>query len=76
MEQITKLWAVILITVIKAYRLLLSPFIGPCCRFYPSCSAYAIEALQQKGLMQGSWLMIKRIMKCHPWHVGGYDPIP
>ncbi|MBY0377313.1 MAG: membrane protein insertion efficiency factor YidD [Gammaproteobacteria bacterium] len=76
MEQISRVWTFILIGVIKAYRLVLSPVLGPCCRFYPSCSVYAIEALGQKGVIQGSWLMVKRIMRCHPWHRGGYDPLP
>ncbi len=76
MEKIGKVWAFTLIAMIRLYRLLLSPVLGPCCRFYPSCSVYAIEALQQKGWLRGSSLVIKRIMKCHPWHDGGYDPIP
>ena len=48
---------------------------GPKCRFYPTCSAYAIEALQKKGALKGSWLTIKRLAKCHPFHPGGYDPV-
>ncbi|MCD6045881.1 MAG: alpha hemolysin-like protein [Gammaproteobacteria bacterium] len=76
MEKIGKVWAFILIGVIRVYRLFLSPVIGPRCRFYPSCSVYAIEALQQKRLLRGCGLILKRIMKCHPWHDGGYDPIP
>lgn len=76
MEKIGKVWAFTLIGVIRLYRLLLSPLLGPSCRFYPSCSAYAIEALQQKGVFYGSALILKRLMKCHPWHDGGYDPIP
>ncbi len=76
MEKIGKVWAFILIGIIRLYRLLLSPVLGPSCRFYPSCSVYAIEALQQKGFFYGSTLIIKRLMKCHPWHDGGYDPIP
>lgn len=76
MEQISRVWTFILIGAIRAYRLVLSPVLGPCCRFYPSCSVYAIDALEQKGFLQGSWLVLKRIMKCHPWHAGGYDPIP
>jgi putative membrane protein insertion efficiency factor len=48
---------------------------GPSCRFYPTCSAYAIEALQKKGALKGSWLTIKRLLKCHPFHPGGYDPV-
>lgn len=66
----------IIIYLIKAYRLILSPWLGNHCRFYPSCSAYAIEALQQHGAVKGSWLAIKRLACCHPWHEGGVDPVP
>lgn len=61
---------------IRLYQLCLSPFIGPCCRFAPSCSEYAIEAIQKQGPIRGIWLTLKRIMKCGPWHQGGYDPVP
>ncbi len=66
----------ILTTLIKAYRLILSPLLGPRCRFYPSCSAYGLEAVQTFGALKGSWLIVKRIGRCHPWHPGGYDPVP
>ena len=66
----------IIIQLIKAYRLILSPWLGNHCRFYPSCSAYAIEAIQQHGTVRGSWLAIKRLACCHPWHEGGVDPVP
>ncbi len=65
-----------LLTLIQAYRLLLSPFLGARCRFYPTCSAYANEAIDQHGAGRGSWLAIKRILKCHPLHPGGVDPVP
>lgn len=64
------------ITLIKGYRLLISPLFPPACRFHPTCSQYAIEALETFGIIQGSWLALKRISRCHPYHPGGYDPIP
>lgn len=61
---------------IRFYQLALSPFIGKCCRFFPSCSDYGLEAINKHGSLKGSWLIIKRLMKCHPWHPGGIDPVP
>ncbi|WP_349258602.1 membrane protein insertion efficiency factor YidD [Steroidobacter sp.] len=61
---------------IRAYRYLLSPMLGPTCRFYPSCSCYAEQALQQHGALRGSYLTVRRLLRCHPWHEGGYDPVP
>lgn len=66
----------LLTSVIHAYRWLISPLIGPTCRFYPSCSAYALEALERHGALRGSWLTVCRVGRCHPWHPGGYDPVP
>ncbi|TQV71067.1 membrane protein insertion efficiency factor YidD [Aliikangiella marina] len=66
----------ILIGFIKLYQKTLSKFIGGSCRFYPTCSSYAIEAIQTHGSMKGSWLMIKRIGRCHPLNPGGIDPVP
>jgi putative membrane protein insertion efficiency factor len=66
----------IVITLIKLYQVILSPFVGQHCRFYPSCSAYALEALEKHGLLRGLWLSIKRLSRCHPWHEGGVDPVP
>ena len=66
----------ILLALIRAYRLLLSPLLGASCRFYPSCSAYAAQALEEHGAVRGSWLTAKRILKCHPWHAGGVDLVP
>jgi len=62
--------------LIKIYRYTLSPFIGNQCRFYPTCSHYAEEALIEHGLIDGIILAIKRVFRCHPWHEGGYDPVP
>jgi uncharacterized protein len=61
---------------IRAYRLLLSPVIGPRCRYLPTCSDYALEALQRHGLRRGGWLALRRILRCHPWGGSGYDPVP
>ena len=66
----------ILIAPIRAYRYLLSPWLGHQCRFEPSCSVYAEQALQRFGVLRGSYLAICRLLKCHPWHHGGFDPIP
>lgn len=62
--------------IIRAYQLLISPLLGPRCRFYPSCSHYGIEALQTHGLWKGSWLTLKRISRCHPGSEGGVDLVP
>ena len=62
--------------LIRGYQLAISPFLGPRCRFYPSCSHYAIEAIETHGSLRGTWLTIKRISRCHPWHEGGFDPVP
>lgn len=66
----------ILMALVKAYQLFLSPLLGANCRFTPTCSQYAMEALQKYGAAKGSLLALKRISKCHPWHDGGYDPVP
>lgn len=65
-----------LILLIKAYQLAFSPLLGCCCRFHPSCSAYAIEALDRHGAWRGVWLAVRRIGRCHPGCQGGYDPVP
>jgi len=66
----------ILIFLIRAYQYLLSPWIGNHCRFYPSCSQYAVTALQTHGTLKGIWLATRRLSRCHPWHEGGFDPVP
>ena len=65
-----------LIVTVKAYRLLLSPWLGSACRFEPTCSVYSIGALEQHGAAKGSYLTFKRLARCHPWCVGGHDPVP
>lgn len=62
--------------LIRGYQLLLSPVLPACCRFAPSCSHYAIEAVAKHGAVAGSWLAAKRICRCHPWNDGGWDPVP
>ncbi len=66
----------VLMVLVRAYQLVLSPLMGSQCRFQPTCSHYAIEALQKHGAWRGSWLALRRIGRCHPWHPGGYDPVP
>lgn len=61
---------------LRAYRVVLSPWLGPSCRFHPSCSHYADEALERHGLLRGGWLTARRVCRCGPWHPGGYDPVP
>ncbi len=65
-----------LIGIVRLYQMTLSPWLGNCCRFHPSCSNYCIDALKQHGLVRGCWLTLKRICKCHPFHPGGIDPVP
>ena len=66
----------ILMGVVRGYRLLLSPWLGSACRFEPTCSAYALQALERHGAAAGSYLTVHRLMRCHPWCAGGSDPIP
>ena len=65
-----------LIGLVRAYQLVVSPFLPPSCRFYPTCSHYAIEALQRHGAWKGFWLALRRVTRCHPWNPGGHDPVP
>ena len=66
----------LLVLPIRAYQVAISPLLGPRCRFYPSCSAYAVEALRVHGPVRGTWLAARRLLRCHPWHPGGNDPVP
>ena len=65
-----------LILFVRAYQMLLSPLLPPACRYHPTCSHYAIEALEKHGALRGGWLAVKRIARCHPFHAGGFDPVP
>jgi putative membrane protein insertion efficiency factor len=62
--------------LIRVYQWFVSPLLGPRCRFHPSCSHYALQAVQRFGTLHGGWLAVKRLARCHPWHPGGYDPVP
>ena len=64
------------LALIRLYRRFISPALPPSCRFTPSCSQYSYEAIQRYGLLKGSWLGLRRIVRCHPWNAGGHDPVP
>tara|TARA_B100001059_G_scaffold129171_1_gene129062 strand:+ start:284 stop:505 length:222 start_codon:yes stop_codon:yes gene_type:complete len=71
-----KLFKFLLIIPIKFYQILISPLLGPRCRYYPTCSNYAVEAINKYGVFKGGWLSLKRIISCHPWGGSGHDPVP
>ena len=73
---VRRLLVVALTAPIRAYQLVISPVLGPRCRFYPSCSSYAVEALRTHGPLRGTWLASRRLLRCHPWNDGGLDPVP
>lgn len=66
----------ILVALVRGYQIVLSPLLPPACRYYPSCSAYAIEALERHGAMRGTWMAMRRIARCNPFRPGGFDPVP
>jgi putative membrane protein insertion efficiency factor len=68
--------AAILIALVRSYQWAISPWLGPRCRFDPTCSSYAITAIERFGALRGGWLALKRILRCHPWGGTGYDPVP
>jgi hypothetical protein len=67
---------IVALGLIRAYQIVISPVLGPSCRFYPSCSHYAFQAIERYGLLRGAGLAGKRLLKCHPFHPGGIDPVP
>ena len=75
-DRLSRLCTALLIFPIRIYRRYISPFTPPSCRFTPTCSQYAIEALRKYGPVKGLWLAVKRILRCHPWGGSGYDPVP
>jgi uncharacterized protein len=66
----------ILILIVRGYQLWVSPLLPASCRYYPTCSTYAVEAIEKYGPGKGGWLAVRRILRCHPFHSGGYDPVP
>jgi putative membrane protein insertion efficiency factor len=66
----------VLVALLRGYQYLFRPMFGRNCRFVPSCSEYAIEAIGRYGAARGTWLTVRRVSRCHPWHPGGYDPVP
>jgi len=66
----------ILVALLRAYQYAVSPLLGRNCRYFPSCSEYAVEAVEKHGAIKGGWRGVKRVCGCHPWHPGGYDPVP
>jgi len=68
--------AIVLRVLVRGYQLLISPYLAPRCRYMPTCSAYAVEALETHGAFKGGWLAIRRIVRCHPWGGFGFDPVP
>ncbi|HEX6429156.1 MAG TPA: membrane protein insertion efficiency factor YidD [Niastella sp.] len=76
MKVLLRILSLPFIALIKLYQWIISPILGPKCRFTPTCSQYAIEALKKHGVFKGLWLTIKRLGRCHPWGGHGYDPVP
>ena len=74
--RLVELPRTVLVTLVRAYQRFLSPVLPPACRFTPSCSAYAVTALERYGAARGTWMALRRLARCHPWNPGGYDPVP
>lgn len=76
LELAARVPRLVLVLLVRAYQVGISPLLPASCRYYPSCSAYAVEALERHGALRGSWLAARRIARCHPFRPGGYDPVP
>jgi putative membrane protein insertion efficiency factor len=76
MKKVNQILAIPFVLIIKLYQVVISPLIGPKCRYTPSCSTYGVEAFKKHGIFKGGWLTIKRIIKCNPWGGHGHDPVP
>ncbi len=76
MNKLSSTFSRVAVALIRAYQYLFSPWLGPRCRYAPSCSEYAVEAIRLHGSLHGGWLTIKRLARCHPWGASGYDPVP
>ena len=76
MEKKRNIFQSFLIFMVRGYQICISPYIGAHCRYTPTCSAYFIEAVEKYGALKGGWMGIRRILRCHPGHPGGYDPVP
>ncbi|MCL2669777.1 MAG: membrane protein insertion efficiency factor YidD [Syntrophaceae bacterium] len=74
-NHLTRILGSFIVVFIRVYQACLSSFLGPCCRFHPSCSEYAVSAVKRHGPLKGSGLALMRLLRCHPWHPGGYDPV-
>ena len=66
----------LLIALLRGYRYVISPLYGQVCRYHPTCSAYALQAVETHGALRGTYLAVRRVLRCHPWSAGGYDPVP
>jgi len=76
MRRLSRALALPLVLLVRAYQVLISPLFPATCRFRPTCSSYAITSLQRYGVIKGSYLAVRRLLRCHPWNPGGYDPVP
>ena len=75
-RAVVRVPATVMVLLVRGYQVAISPLLPPACRYFPSCSAYAVEALEKHGALRGGWLAARRIMRCHPFAPGGYDPVP